>query len=180
MHHACEEYVMLTYKVEPDAFVPPYATHYIGIGGVVINDKKEILVVSERYRSGSTPSFKLPGGALLAGEHLSDAVIREVKEETGIDTVFHKLTFFRHWHEYRYGKSDIYFVALLSPLNEKIDMQLDEIVDCKWMPLEEFMSDEHIHEFNKTIVESTFDSKGLSNIKIEEYKPDTRFEFYSS
>ena len=36
-HHATEQYAMMTLQVEGNAFVPPYATHYIGIGGVVIN-----------------------------------------------------------------------------------------------------------------------------------------------
>ena len=120
-HHATEEYAMMTLQVEENAFVPPYATHYIGIGGVVINEDNELLVVSERYRaSGRGPAYKLPGGALQPGEHLAEAAVREVFEETGISTAFQALTFFRHWHGYRYGKSDIYFVARLSPLDNEI------------------------------------------------------------
>ncbi|HIA75127.1 MAG TPA: NUDIX domain-containing protein, partial [Dehalococcoidia bacterium] len=130
-HHATEEYAMMTLQVEENAFVPPYATHYIGIGGVVINRDNEILVVSERYRaSGRGPGYKLPGGALQPGEHLAEAAVREVFEETGISTTFQALTFFRHWHGYRYGKSDIYFVARLSPLDNEITMQEEEIVEC--------------------------------------------------
>ena len=84
-HHANSDYAMLTLSLVPMSFVPPYATHFIGVGGVVINEKKEILVVSERYRSsGRAPSYKLPGGALVQAEHIQDAAVREVLEETGI------------------------------------------------------------------------------------------------
>ncbi|HEU5317282.1 MAG TPA: hypothetical protein VFX49_14325, partial [Chloroflexota bacterium] len=35
-HHANEDDVMLTRKLVDDAFVPTHATHYVGVGGVVI------------------------------------------------------------------------------------------------------------------------------------------------
>ena len=41
-HHANEDYAMMTLQVEQNSFVPPYATHYIGVGGVVINQQKEL------------------------------------------------------------------------------------------------------------------------------------------
>ena len=64
-HHAESGYAMMTLQIEDGAFIPPYATHYIGIGGVVLNKRQELLVVSERYRMGGRgPSYKLPGGAL--------------------------------------------------------------------------------------------------------------------
>ena len=65
------------------AFIPGHATHYIGVGGVVINEREELLVVCERHRRTAQPYYKLPGGALQPGEHLVDAVLREVLEETG-------------------------------------------------------------------------------------------------
>jgi len=64
-HHSGKDYLMLTCRLEPDALIPTYATHYIGAGGVVLNEQQELLVVSERYRRNrQTPSYKLPGGAL--------------------------------------------------------------------------------------------------------------------
>ena len=88
-HHAAEGYVMLVRRLQEKAFIPPYATHYIGIGGVVINARNELLVVVEKYHKMSRPNFyKLPGGALQAGEHLAEAAIREVLEETGVQTQF--------------------------------------------------------------------------------------------
>ena len=179
-HHVTEEYAMMTIQIEDNAFVPPYATHYIGIGGVVINENDELLVVSEKYRApGRGPGYKLPGGALLPGEHLAEAAVREVFEETGISTAFEALTFFRHWHHYRYGKSDIYFVARLSPLDNDITIQEEEIAECLWMPLDKFLNEDSVHLFNKTIVKSAAEHEGLKITTIDGYQPAEKFEFFT-
>ena len=119
-HHSGEHYVMMTHRLTDGVFIPPYATHYIGAGGVVLNADQELLVVSEKYRARRGPAYKLPGGALHPGEHLVHGVIREVLEETGVQTRFEALACFRHWHGYRHGKSDIYFVCRLSPVSEEM------------------------------------------------------------
>ena len=178
-HHANSDYAMLTLSLVPMSFVPPYATHFIGVGGVVINEKKEILVVSERYRSsGRAPSYKLPGGALVQAEHIQDAAVREVLEETGIKTVFESLICFRHWHQYRYDKSDIYFVARLRPLNSEILMQEEEIAECLWMPVEKYLVNDSIHGFNKAIVQAALNNEGLISSSMEGYEPRERYEFF--
>ena len=74
-HHAADSRVVLTRPLVDGAYIPPYATHYIGVGGVVLNDADELLVVSERYRRGTGPSYKLPGGALLPGALIVDAAL---------------------------------------------------------------------------------------------------------
>lgn len=178
-HHANGNDAMLTLQVEKDAFIPPYSTHYVGIGGVVVNHNRELLVVSERYRTGGRgPSYKLPGGALQPGEHLEDAAVREIEEETGVKTKFEALVCFRHWHGYRYGKSDIYFVARLTPLSKEITMQVEEIAECLWMPVEEFLNSNAIHNFNKAIVQSSLLSEGMIAVEIEGYGPAEKFEFF--
>ena len=139
-HHAGEDYLLLTLPLREGSHIPPYASHYIGAGGVVLDDNNELLVVREKYGFGDRPpTLKLPGGALRSGEHLADAVVREVLEETGVATSFEAVVCFRHWHGYRYGKSDIYFVCRLSPLGKEITMQTDEIQECIWMPVDEFL-----------------------------------------
>ena len=62
-HHAGIDYLTATLSLIPGSYIPNYATHYIGAGGVVVNDQDELLVVCERYRIDNRPPFyKLPGG----------------------------------------------------------------------------------------------------------------------
>ena len=179
-HHADESYVMMTNQLEQDSYIPPYATHYIGAGAVVLSENRELLVVSERYRFRGTrgPGYKLPGGALHPGEHLAEGVVREVLEETGIQAKFEALACFRHWHGYRYGKSDIYFVCRLSPLSYDITRQEEEIAECLWMPVDDFLEDPQIGAFNKSIVTAALEHPGISPGDIEGYGDPERFEFF--
>ena len=177
-HHSSTDHLMLTLSLVEDAFVPLYATHYIGAGGVVINGENELLVVCERFRGGRAPYYKLPGGSLQPEEHLAEGVVREVLEETGVSTHFDGLICFRHWHGYRYGKSDIYFVCRLKPLDVNIKMQTTEIEECFWMPLETYMNSENVSEFNKLIVKAAVDHQGLKGTWVEGYGDPKDYEFF--
>lgn len=61
-------------------------THIVAAAGVVENDKGEILLVNT-YHAG----WVFPGGQVEVGENLIDAVIREIKEESGINVAVNKL-----------------------------------------------------------------------------------------
>jgi 8-oxo-dGTP pyrophosphatase MutT (NUDIX family) len=178
-HHSGLNYVMMIRRLVEDAFVPEYASHYTGAGGVVINEKNELLVVCERHRGGSGRIYyKLPGGALHPGEHLAQAVVREVKEETGVLTTFRSLACFRHWHGYRYGKSDIYFVCRLDPLSAEIEIQESEIEEALWMPLEEYYTSEYVGVFNRHIVQVAVEGPGLVTAEIDGYVDADRREIF--
>lgn len=166
-HHATPEWLQLTLTLQAGSYVPPFATHYIGAGGVVLDADRNLLVIQERHHT--RPHLKLPGGALHEGEHIADAVIREVKEETGIDTRYISLVCFRHWHGYRHGKSDIYFVSRLEPLNHQINLDPSEIAECRWMPVDDYLAHEHTHQFNRRIVEAALEGeRGEGELRLQE------------
>lgn len=45
------------------------------------------IVVQKRVKAGEKPSIELPGGQIEPYESLTQALIREVKEETGLDVI---------------------------------------------------------------------------------------------
>ena len=177
-HHSGETYLMLTRPLVEDAFIPGFATHYIGAGGVIISKDDEILVVCEKHRGSSRPYYKLPGGALHPGEHLAEAVVREILEETGVRTTFEAMVCFRHWHGYRHDKSDIYFVCRLKPLTYDIVLQPEEIEECLWMPVEEYLSSDYVHTFNRQIVRAALASPGVVLSDVEGYSDGRRREIF--
>jgi 8-oxo-dGTP diphosphatase len=54
--------------------------HIVSAATIVLNDKREILLIK-----GPRRGWEMPGGQVEEGESLSDAAIRETKEETGIE-----------------------------------------------------------------------------------------------
>lgn len=179
-HHTEDNQLVMVRKMYPEAFVIPYASHYIGVGGVVIDESNRLLVVREYYRNGSSAHYKLPGGTLENHEHIEDAVIREVFEETGIRTVFKSLICFRHRHHFRFGKSDIYFICLLTPLNNQIVMEKSEIAEALWMDIHEYLSHDRVHALNKEIIRTAL-LKGNVLLKkdVEGYPVDkTEYEIF--
>ncbi|XP_066349071.1 nudix hydrolase 8-like isoform X2 [Miscanthus floridulus] len=147
-HHAEEAYLMMTYWIpdEPN-MLPANASHQVGVGGFVINDQMEVLVVQEKYRGSSLDGvWKLPTGFILASEEIYTGASREVKEETGVDTEFVDVVAFRHAHNVAFQKSDLFFICMLRPASSEIKIDETEIQAAKWMALEEFVKQPFIQE----------------------------------
>ncbi|VAI78318.1 unnamed protein product [Triticum turgidum subsp. durum] len=130
-HHAEETYLMLAYWLPNTPHtLPVNATHRVGVGAFVMNDKRE-------------------------GEDINIGVVREVKEETGVDAEFVEVLAFRQSHKAYFEKSDLFFVCILRPHSFDITKQESEIEDAQWMPVEEFAAQPFVqkHELVKYILE---------------------------
>ncbi|KAF7847554.1 hypothetical protein BT93_L2846 [Corymbia citriodora subsp. variegata] len=126
-HHAEQNYLMLVRGLpETHDTIPVNASH-------------RVLVVQEHSgRSQGTGVWKLPTGVVNGGEHICNAVVREVKEETGVDTKFVEVLCFRQGHESFFTNSDLFFLCVLQPEPSAIDIQKVESESAQWMPIEEF------------------------------------------
>ncbi|KAJ8556034.1 hypothetical protein K7X08_022792 [Anisodus acutangulus] len=91
-HHAEPHYLMLVYWIpETENTIPANASHRVGIGAIVLNEKTELLVVQENSsRLKGTAVWKIPTGVVEEGEDIFEGAIRKVKEETRIDMSFWK------------------------------------------------------------------------------------------
>uniref|UniRef100_A0A0D6R947 Nudix hydrolase domain-containing protein n=1 Tax=Araucaria cunninghamii TaxID=56994 RepID=A0A0D6R947_ARACU len=145
-HHAEPTYVMLAYWIpESSCTLPPNASHQVGVGGFVLNENNKVLVVQEKngpYKG----VWKIPTGVILQGEDIFTGAIREIKEETGVDTQFIDLVGFRHSHNVVFEKSDLFFLCMLRPLSSDIVAQELEIEQAQWMPLDEFVAQPYYKE----------------------------------
>lgn len=59
-------------------YIPP--KHIVSAATIVLNEKKEILLIK-----GPRRGWEIPGGIVEEGESIKEGAIRETKEETGID-----------------------------------------------------------------------------------------------
>lgn len=105
---------------------------------VVKNENKILLIKRD------VPPFlglwSLPGGKIEKGEHISEAAVREIKEEIGIETKFEKMlgVVSENLHEYDNTHHFLLFVCELSTLsiNMKNLCARETIQDGRWFDLE--------------------------------------------
>ncbi|OIW16448.1 hypothetical protein TanjilG_19164 [Lupinus angustifolius] len=134
-HHAEPHYLMLVYWIPdiPD-HLPANASHRVGVGAFVTNTKRE----EKDGKFKGTGVWKMPTGVVNEGEDICAAAIREVKEETGVETEFVEILAFRQSHKSFFEKSDLFFVCMLQPHSFDIQSQDSEILATQWMPIEEY------------------------------------------
>ncbi len=147
--------LILTKRLVERATIPEFANHTVGVGGIVLNSRDEVLSVVEMADMKSSPErFKFPGGAVDRGEHLAEAVIREVREETGIESDFVGVVGFRHYHKGQFATSNFYILCLLKAVTETIIPCPEEIGRAEWLSCETFLNKDSVMPFNKKILQA--------------------------
>ncbi|WP_316569406.1 NUDIX hydrolase [Neobacillus sp. YIM B06451] len=112
-------------------------THIAAAGGIVENTQGEILLVKTHNQG-----WVFPGGQVEVGENLIDAVIREVKEESGIDVeVSHLIGVYSNTATYKWydGVTDVPTKVMFDFVCKFVGGELgisDETTDSKWVPKE--------------------------------------------
>ena len=156
-----ETSITLVKKLLVDSAIPTATNHTVGVGAFVM-DQNEILVVKDRIFK----SFKLPGGFIENNEKLSQALIREVFEETGIKVMPESIVFLGHFSPGQFNESNMYIVCKAKPLSKAISItDNNEVIEAKWVNVHEYLNFEEVHVFNKKIVIAAMQKDG---IKIED------------
>lgn len=133
------------YDFDDNSAFLQFSQHYTRIfaaGGLVFNDKKEILMI---YRFGK---WDFPKGKIENGESAIDAAMREVAEETGVANFTNCQPFSSTFHIYsmdnqRILKETTWFIMQGGTLC-KLTPQLEEnITAVQWTPVES------LHDFLK-------------------------------
>lgn len=164
--HSCyENAVLLVKRLKEDAIIPTPANHTLGVGAVVINEKNELLVIKEKI---SNIGYKLPGGHIDDSEMISVALEREVLEETGIIVKFESVISLGHFYPHQFHKSNLYILCKAKPKTYEINIQdNDEIIDAKWVDVNEYLLDEDVLEYSKAIVMASLKNTGFGRINQE-------------
>jgi len=137
----------------------------VGIGAVIIDEGKMILV-----RRGVEPGkgkWSIPGGLVELGETVRDAVVREAKEETGLDVeivVDKPLDAFDNIDIDEEGGFRYHYVLiqfLTRPKGGTLKPSSDA-VDAKWLSLEEVDKYDLTKPFRKFFIKHKEELKSFS------------------
>lgn len=109
-------------------------THIVAVGGIVEDGKGNILLVKTVHRG-----WEIPGGQVEAGENLTDALMREIKEESGVDAAVSQMigvysnTGKYIWHD---GETEVPTKVMFDFICEYTGGELgvsDETTDSRWV-----------------------------------------------
>jgi 8-oxo-dGTP diphosphatase len=105
------------------------------VDGIVISDNKILMI--KRKKDPFAGTYTLPGGNVDFGETTRDAIVREIKEETGIETkVIATLGMYDDPKRDPRGHyvSMVYICAMAGG---KEQIKPDEVEEIKWVPIDD-------------------------------------------
>ena len=123
-----------------DIFYTMNKTKIIAAGGLVTNEKGELLMI---YRRGK---WDLPKGKLDEGETIEECAVREVTEETGVTGITLGRLIDIGYHEYfdKWLNDDViketHWYEMKALEQQLIPQTEEDITDIKWVKGEELSS----------------------------------------
>ena len=148
---------------ERDVYQFKEGEYHIVVTGIIINSKKEILITKRAKHKKFGLMWECSGGSILAGETSLEGIIRELKEELGIEFSKKEAIFLR---EIRRDKIPPDFKDLWlfrKDIDEReITFPDGEAIDAKWVTIDKFIQmyknkeivptvDFGIDEYNKAL-----------------------------
>ena len=117
----------------------------LAVKAIIINSKQNILISKRALNKKIDPGkWEINGGSCLAGETSLQGVIREIKEELGIDLSSVKGTLYKEYCEHPF----FYDIWLF-----KLDIEIDqlkfldaEVIEAKWASIENIIQMEKEHK----------------------------------
>lgn len=122
--------------------------YHIVVNGVIINSKNEILITKRAEFKDYGLMWECNGGSILAGETSLDGIIRELKEEIGVEFTKKEAIFLKT--EERISDFKDMWLFRRDIKDEEITLPDGEAIDFKWVDINEF-----IDMFNKNEIVPT-------------------------
>ncbi len=113
--------------------------------GIAVRDGR-LLMVASRYSNHREPLWNLPGGRQLPGELLTETVVREVLEETGLHADAQEVAYISESYDGTQHFLNVTFTLALRGeepsfdfaacgLSAQDDTKGDHVVEVAWVPL---------------------------------------------
>lgn len=137
-----------------DIMDKPYG---LTVRGIIVNENDELLILKRHPKSRTDPEmWELPGGKVENGEFFADALIREIKEETNLDSSvgdFYEAVQNDYMH-----KRTVQIMMYLENVEGKVKIS-DEHVDWMWASIDKIKTLELSTSFRKVLEKKDFKIK---------------------
>ena len=138
-----------------------FGTFFVAAGGAVINDGRVLL--ARKAQEPALGKWTLPGGFVEEDELLEDAVVREVREETGVAAAVERLVAVRSTVAAR--GHDTYIVFALAYLGGEPRADGVEIAEVAWFDLDRLTADADVAAYTVTVATAALGSKDAGLVR---------------
>ncbi|MBQ7124395.1 MAG: NUDIX domain-containing protein [Oscillospiraceae bacterium] len=140
----------------------------------MISDGKGNVVVQNKVNNEYWHGWNFPGGHVEKGEYITPSVIREVKEETGLDIKEPKLCGIKEFHKMKDGKR--YIVFLYSSDKFSGELKSSNEGEIFWYPLSDLIkSDKLIDGFGDML--KVFTDENITEVFYERTEDEVKTNF---
>ncbi|MDR0139932.1 NUDIX domain-containing protein [Metabacillus idriensis] len=147
---------------------------WIAVSGVVENENGDWLVVKKKY-GGLKGKWSFPAGFVNEGETLDEAIVREIHEETGIETEVEGVIGIRSG-VIQNTISDNMIIFKLKANSSAVIVQEDELYEAAFFPPQSLKGDENASLLLQSFAEEAFEKMLY---KIEGLNPGDQFGYTS-
>ena len=125
---------------ERDVYEFKEGEFHIVVQAIIMNSKNELLISKRAANKGFGLMWEFNGGSVLAGETSLEGIIREVKEELGIEFTKKEAIFFKEILGYKISPNfkDMWLFRRDIDIKD-ISFPDRETIEAKWVNIDEFM-----------------------------------------
>jgi nucleoside triphosphatase len=126
------------------------------VGALVVNEKGQVLIVKSKKWGDK---YTVPGGHIELGERAEDAIVREVKEETGLDVgpvellIVQQAIYPKDYHKHQHF---IFMDYICKGKNQTVQLDGRELQEYVWVSPEEALKLD-LEEYTRNFVERYLD-----------------------
>ena len=136
------------------------------VGALIINNMDEILLVkSHKWKN---KKYSVPGGHVELGESFEEAVIREVKEETGLDVVPKRLFMIQECvypKEFIKKKHFIFFDYICKTNDGSVSLDNKELQEYVWIKIQD-INEESLESYTRNMILKFKEDRDLDSEKV--------------
>ena len=139
---------------------------HIVVTGIILNSKNEILITQRAPQKYLGLQWECNGGSILAGETSLEGVLRELKEELGLEFSKKEAIFLKEIRKTSKFK-DLWLFRKDIDINN-VKFTDGEAINAKWVNIDEFMKMYNNDEIVKTVDFGLEDYNRILNLKQRE------------
>jgi ADP-ribose pyrophosphatase YjhB (NUDIX family) len=125
------------------------------VGVVIVRDGKALVTV--RAQEPEKDRIDLPGGFLEVGEHPVDGIMREVREELGVEIEIVGAPFLPETHTYGPDGGYVLPIGFRASIVRGEPSPSDDVAEVRWIPPEDVNSTDFAWEHDRRMVRAALE-----------------------